>query len=160
MSLRFPRRSGGVAPSAGEGGERAGADPLGEPPDPADRATTTGEGAALGQRSGGLSQSPVPPSPVVVPRWVQLVVLPLAVLGLWALARASGTVLLILLAASTIALILNPVVKLLSRVGLPRGLAILLVYLAGFALIGGVGVLLSDPVSTQISHLERTCRRS
>ncbi len=154
MSLRFPRRSGGVPPSAGEGGERAGADPLGEPPDPADRATTTGESAALGQRRGGL-QGPLPPPPVVVPRWVQLVVLPLALLGLWALARATGTVLLILLAASTIALILNPVVKLLSRVGLPRGLAILLVYLAGFALIGGVGVLLSDPVSTQISHLER-----
>ncbi len=142
MSLRFPRRSGGVPPSAVEGGERAGADALGEPPDPADRV-------------GATSDSPLPPPPVVVPRWVQLVVLPLAVLGLWALARASGTVLLILLAASTIALILNPVVKLLSRVGLPRGLAILLVYLAGFAFIGGVGVLLSNPVSTQITHLER-----
>ena len=32
--------------------------------------------------------APVPP--VVVPRWVQLVLLPLALLGLWALARAAG----------------------------------------------------------------------
>src|SRR6185312_13950283 len=30
--------------------------------------------------------------PVVVPRWIQLVVLPLALLGLWALARAAGSV--------------------------------------------------------------------
>src|SRR4030081_2255164 len=40
---------------------------------------------------------PAPPGssvpPVVVPRWVQLVLLPIGLLGLWALARAAGTVL-------------------------------------------------------------------
>src|SRR5689334_7153369 len=56
-----------------------------------------------------------PVAPVVVPRWIQLVVLPIALLGLWALARAAGTVLLILLVASTVALILNPLVKMLER---------------------------------------------
>jgi predicted PurR-regulated permease PerM len=168
MNWRFPRRPGGAPPTAGEGGEHDGPDAMREAPN--DRR----EGPdALGDGPGGrhdtaddedrarrahgplLEHAGVPPPPVVVPRWVQLVVLPLAVLGLWALARATGTVLLILLGASTIALILNPIVKLLSRIGLPRGLAILLVYLAGFAFIGGIGVLLSDPVSTQISHLER-----
>lgn len=161
MSWRFPRRSGGAPSTAGEGGERTGADTLGEGPDalregpdhldeatdPADRAPSASESR--------LGTAGVPRPPVVVPRWVQLVVLPLAVLGLWELARATGTVLLILLGASTIALILNPIVKLLARGGLPRGLAILLIYLAGFAFVGGVGVLLSDPVSTQISRLER-----
>jgi predicted PurR-regulated permease PerM len=102
---------------------------------------------------------PVAPSgqvrPVVVPRWVQLVVLPLALLGLWALARAAGPVLLILLGAGTGALILNPLVKVLNRRHVPRGLAILLVYLALFAAIAGVGVLLANPVSTQISRFER-----
>ena len=39
---------------------------------------------------------------MVVPRWVQLVVLPLALLGLWALARAAGSVLLILMVASVV----------------------------------------------------------
>jgi predicted PurR-regulated permease PerM len=91
-------------------------------------------------------------APVVVPRWVQLVLLPLALLGLWALARAAGPVLLILIAASTVALILNPLVKLLQRRGFPRGLAILTVYVALFAGLGGVGVLLSSPVSTQVNH--------
>src|SRR5205085_12577882 len=49
--------------------------------------------------------------PVVVPKWVLLVLLPLARIGLWALARAAGPVLLILMAASTLALILNPLVQ-------------------------------------------------
>jgi predicted PurR-regulated permease PerM len=96
-----------------------------------------------------------PVTPVVVPRWVQLVMLPLGVLGLWALARAAGTVLLILIAAATFALILNPLVRRLHRRRVPRGLAILLVYLACFAALGGAGVLLANPVSTQVSHFER-----
>ncbi len=91
-------------------------------------------------------------APVVVPRWVQLVLLPLALLGLWALARAAGPVLLILIAASTVALILNPLVKILQRAGLSRGLAILSVYVGLFAALGGLGVLLSSPVSTQVNH--------
>jgi predicted PurR-regulated permease PerM len=98
--------------------------------------------------------SPAVP-PVVVPRWVQLVILPIALLGLWALARAAGTVLLILLAASTIALILNPLVKMLQRRRVPRGIAILLIYLAFFAAWAGVGVLLANPISTQVTRLER-----
>ncbi len=94
------------------------------------------------------------PPPVVVPRWVQLVLLPIALLGLWALARAAGNVLLILVVASMVALILAPPVRLLST-KLPRGLAILLVYLAGFAILAGVGFLLISPVTSQITHFER-----
>src|SRR5207249_8659759 len=85
--------------------------------------------------------------PVVVPRWIQLVLLPIALLGLWALARAAGTVLLILIIASVIALILNPLVKLLERGRIHRGLAIFLVYLAGFGFFAGTVVLLAEPVS-------------
>ena len=116
---------------------------------PADSATAT--------RPSGtpLTQAVVPVAPVVVPRWIQLVILPLALLALWALARAAGTVVLILLAASTIALILNPLVRMLVRRGVPRGLAILLLYLAVFAFVGGLGVVLANPISTQVSHLER-----
>jgi predicted PurR-regulated permease PerM len=91
---------------------------------------------------------------VVVPRWIQLVLLPLAILGLWALARAAGTVLLILLVASVVALILNPLVRMLERVKVPRGLAIATVYLSWVAVIVGIGVALSEPVSTQVSHFQ------
>jgi predicted PurR-regulated permease PerM len=145
MRWTFPRRPGRAQPTAGEGGERT--DPEGLVGD------SVATGSAPAPKS-GLTEPRVSPPPVVVPRWVQLVVLPLAVLGLWALARAVGTVLLILLGASTIALILNPIVRLLHRHRVPRGLAILLVYLAGFAIVGGIGVALSDPVSTQVTHLE------
>jgi predicted PurR-regulated permease PerM len=99
-------------------------------------------------------QGPPAVPPVVVPRWIQLVVLPLALLGLWALARAAGSVLIILVVAAVVALILTPTVRLLEGV-LPRGLAILIVYLAGFAVIGGIGVLLASPVTTQITHFEQ-----
>lgn len=95
------------------------------------------------------------PGPVVVPRWIQLVLLPLALLGLWALARAVGVVLLIVIAASVIAMILNPLVKLVERRGVPHGLAIPAVLIGGIAVLGGIGVLLSDPISTQVSHFEK-----
>ncbi len=111
------------------------------------------EGPADQDRPDAAGGEPV--APVVVPRWIQLVLLPIALLGLWALARAAGPVLLILLAASTVALILNPLIKMLERRGIARGLAILLVYVGGFAALGGIGVLLANPISTQISHFSK-----
>jgi predicted PurR-regulated permease PerM len=90
---------------------------------------------------------------VVVRRWVQLVLLPLALLGLWELARAAGTLFLVLVIACLVALILAPPVRILDRV-MPRGLAILSVYLGLVAVVVGIGFLLVSPVSTQIRHFE------
>ncbi len=127
--------------------------------EPADRDGSADEGTErhLADETSSRERSPTPDpvTPVVVPRWIQLVLLPIALLGLWALARAAGPVLLILVAASTVALILNPLVRKLERWRLPRGLAILVLYVGGFATIGGVGVLLSDPISTQISRFQK-----
>ncbi len=135
------RRSRGGDPEGGADpgatGVDAGADPV-----------------AAGEPSPAAVTSVVrPPAPVVVPRWVQLVVLPLSLLALWALARAAGTVLLVLIVAGLVALILAPPVRLLER-WLPRGLAIPVVYVAGVIIIAGVGFLLASPVTTQISHLQ------
>jgi predicted PurR-regulated permease PerM len=91
----------------------------------------------------------------VVPRWVQIVLLPLAILGLWALARASGKVLLLFVVAGLIALILNPAVAFLQRSRLPRGLAVLTVYLAFFLTLVGLGFLLANPISNQVSSFAR-----
>lgn len=90
------------------------------------------------------------PPRTVVPRWVQLVILPLSLLALWALARASGKVLLIFIVAAVIALILNPAVAFLQRGRLPRGLAVLAVYLGFFVILAGIGFLLANPVSNQV----------
>jgi predicted PurR-regulated permease PerM len=42
----------------------------------------------------------------------------------------------------------------MERRHVPRGVAILLIYVAGFAALGGIGVLLSNPISTQVTRLQ------
>jgi predicted PurR-regulated permease PerM len=104
-----------------------------------------------------------PPAPpvVVVPRWIQLVALPLALLALWALARAASTVVLVFLVASVIALILNPVVKRVERplgsrgVRLPRGIAVAAVYVGFIVLLASAGALLANPVVDQVKAFQR-----
>jgi predicted PurR-regulated permease PerM len=97
--------------------------------------------------------------PVVVPRWIQAVVLPLGLLLLWAVARAARPVPLLLVAAGTIALILNPLVKKMERSHVPRGLAILFSYLAMLVLVAAVLALLTGSISSQISRLEKDVPR-
>jgi predicted PurR-regulated permease PerM len=97
---------------------------------------------------------PAAPPPVVVPRWVQMVMLPIALLGLYALLRASGTVLLLFIVATLIALLLNPLVTLLHQRWLPRGVAILLVYLSFFIALAGIGFALSSPISNQVQSFQ------
>jgi putative heme transporter len=100
--------------------------------------------------AGSDEAPPQQPPRVVVARWVQLVLLPLALLALWALAKAAGKVLVIFIVAAVIALILNPAVAFVQRGRLPRGLAVLAVYLAFFLLLSGIGVLLANPISNQV----------
>jgi len=96
-------------------------------------------------------EPPAPPERVMVPRWIQLVVLPLALLGLWAVARAAGPVLLLFIIAGLIALLLNPFVTLLRRAHFPRGAAVGTVFLVLLLAIAGLGALLADPVANQVS---------
>ncbi|HVR05150.1 MAG TPA: AI-2E family transporter, partial [Solirubrobacteraceae bacterium] len=96
------------------------------------------------------SEGPRRPPRVVVPRWVQLVLLPIALLALWALARAAGKVLVVFIVAGLIALILNPAVAFLQRSRLPRGLAVLAVYLAFFLTLTALGFLLANPIFHQV----------
>jgi predicted PurR-regulated permease PerM len=93
--------------------------------------------------------APPPVAPVVVARWVQLVMLPLGVLALYALAQAAGVVLLLFIVAAVVALILNPLVQLLERARLPRTLAVITVYAVFFTAIPLAGFLLSGPVADQ-----------
>jgi predicted PurR-regulated permease PerM len=106
-------------------------------------------------RSEPLSDAPpdpaaVPPvQKVVVPRWIQLVALPLIVVALYLVAKAAGVVLLAFTVAAVIALILNPIVTFLQQRRLPRGLAIVVVYLGLLFVAVSAGVLLANPVSDQ-----------
>ncbi|GAC1320771.1 MAG: AI-2E family transporter [Thermoleophilaceae bacterium] len=92
---------------------------------------------------------------VVVPRWIQAVMLPLALLALFALAHAARSVVLIFLIAAVIALVVNPLVSLLGRARFPRGLAVLTVYLGFLACLVGVGALLVSPVTAQVKNFQR-----
>ena len=85
-----------------------------------------------------------------MPRWVQLAVLPIALLALWALANVATPVLVLFVVAGLIALILNPAVAFLQRRHLPRGLAVLAVFLSFFVALAGIGFLVANPISNQV----------
>jgi predicted PurR-regulated permease PerM len=95
------------------------------------------------------AQTPVTPEKVVVPRWIQLVALPLFVIAIYLIAKAAGIVLLAFTVAGVVALILNPIVSFLQARRLPRGLAILVVYVGLLVTAVGIGVLLANPVADQ-----------
>jgi predicted PurR-regulated permease PerM len=93
--------------------------------------------------------------PVLLPRWVQLVLLPLAIVGAVWLLRAAGPVVLLFTIAGIIALLLNPGVTLLRRRRLPRGIAVLAVMLTVVCVVVVIGLLLANPVSDQVSAFQR-----
>jgi len=98
---------------------------------------------------------PVAAQPVVVPRWVQLVMLPISVLALWVVARAAGPVLLIFIAAGIVALILNPLVTFFQRGLRYRGLAVAAVYVGFFGFLGTAGYLAANPIADQAKSFRR-----
>jgi predicted PurR-regulated permease PerM len=79
---------------------------------------------------------------IQIPRWIQLVGLPLVVLFLWVVAGAVRHVVFLFLVALLIALLLNPIVRAVGRARIPRGFAVALVYLVfAFALVAAIGAL-------------------
>jgi predicted PurR-regulated permease PerM len=80
------------------------------------------------------------PPRVQIPRWIQLVGLPLLLLLTWVVAIAAGHVVFLFLVAGVIALLLDPLVRVLGRLRIPRGVAVAWVYLS-FAAILVVAVL-------------------
>jgi len=112
-----------------------------------------------------MSDEPAPQTPpaapprrptVAVPRWVQLVALPLAIVAVYLILRAAGSVLLLFVIAGLVALLLNPIVALAQRLRIPRGLATVFVVLALLAAITGIGFLLAHPITDQVSGLRDT----
>ena len=100
--------------------------------------------------------TPTPVPPVVVPRWIQAVVLPLAILGAYLLLRAAGPVALIFIVAALVALLLNPFVVRLQRARFPRGVAVLCVFLTLIVFVGAVVAVLAEPIGDQASKFSNT----
>jgi predicted PurR-regulated permease PerM len=100
--------------------------------------------------------APAPVAPVVVPRWVQAVVLPLGIVGAYLLIRAAGPVALIFIVAGLVALLLNPFVVMLQRARFPRGVAVLCVFVTLIVVVGSVVSVLAGPIGDQASTFSDT----
>ena len=81
-----------------------------------------------------------PTGPIVIPKWIQLVGLPLLLLLAWAVAGAVRHAVFLFLVASLVALLLNPLVRALGRARIPRGFGVAIVFLT-FAAALVIGVL-------------------
>jgi predicted PurR-regulated permease PerM len=77
---------------------------------------------------------------IQIPRWIQLVGLPVLALLAWSLAGTLGHAIFLFLTASVIAFLLNPLVRELGRSRIPRGFAVAVVYLF-FAAAMTVGIV-------------------
>jgi predicted PurR-regulated permease PerM len=93
-----------------------------------------------------------------IPRWIQLVGLPLLLLLLWVVAGAVRHVVFLFLVALLIALLLSPVVRIVQRVRFPRGFAVALVYLAFavtlIAVIGAIGTVVVSETKTAAKRVD------
>ena len=67
---------------------------------------------------------------IEIPRWIQLVGLPLLLLFAWVVAGEVRHARFLFMVAALIALLLNPIVRGFGRIWVPRGLAVAIVYLA------------------------------
>jgi predicted PurR-regulated permease PerM len=86
---------------------------------------------------------------IQIPRWIQLVGLPMLLLLLWVIAGAARHVVFLFLVASLIAFLLNPLVRGLTRVWIPRGFGVALVYLSFVAIVLAAGIALGTVVVNQ-----------
>jgi predicted PurR-regulated permease PerM len=92
---------------------------------------------------------PGAPTQIEIPRWIQLVGLPLLLVLAWVVAGAVRHVVFLFLVAALLALLLNPLVRGLGRVWIPRGFAVAIVYLSFAAAVGLAIVALATVVVNQ-----------
>jgi predicted PurR-regulated permease PerM len=89
------------------------------------------------------------PQKLVIPRWIQLVTLPLLLLLIWAVAGAVRHVIFLFLVAGLVALLLNPLVRGITRFWIPRGLGVAIVYLLFAGLVAAASLALGSVVVDQ-----------
>jgi predicted PurR-regulated permease PerM len=89
------------------------------------------------------------PPRIRIPRWVQLVGLPVLLVFAFLLARPLGHVLFLFLTAAVIAFTLNPLVRDLTRLRLPRGLSVAVVSVVFAAVVIGILVALGTVVVSE-----------
>ena len=95
---------------------------------------------------------------IQIPRWIQLVGLPLLALLLWFMASQVVHAVFIFLVAGLIALLLDPLVRALTRIWIPRGFSIAIVYLSFAAaltvVIFALGIVVIDQSQSAADRIE------
>src|SRR5204863_9513455 len=115
---------------------------LEERPLPGGRPEPDDVGGTMARMPGGATK-------IEIPRWIQLVGLPLLLLLLWVVAGAARHVVFLFLVAGLVAFLLNPIVRTLTRVWIPRGFGVALVYLSFLAILLAAIVALGSVVVDQ-----------
>jgi len=90
---------------------------------------------------------------ITIPRWVQLAVLPALLLIAWFALGIIGEAIFIFVVAALLALVLNPLVRGLERVHVPRALGVAVVYLVVIAVVAGIIALAIPPIDRQVRGL-------
>jgi len=95
---------------------------------------------------------------IQIPRWIQLVGLPILLILGWAVAGAVRQVIFLFLVASLIALLLNPLVRGVSHARIPRGFSVAIVYVAFVASIvvalGALGTVVVNHTRTAANRVD------
>ena len=99
------------------------------------------------------------PGPTIqIPRWIQLVGLPVLLVLAFLLARTLGHVIFLFLTASVIAFTLNPLVRDLTRVKVPRSLSVAIVFVifaaAAAALLIAIGAVAFDQTRNAAARID------
>ena len=109
----------------------------------------------------GVTIALMPPpgaTKIEIPRWIQLVGLPLLVVAAWIVVSAVSHVVLLFLVAAIVAVLLEPLVRALQRVWIPRGVSIAIVYLSFAAamvvVVGALGVLVVDRTEAAANRID------
>lgn len=87
---------------------------------------------------------------ISIPRWVQLVLIPVAIFLALYFSRAMSHAVLIFLVSVIVAMLLNPLVLAMGRIRTPRWLAVPLVYLSFLAVVVLVIVFFGPPLIGQL----------
>jgi predicted PurR-regulated permease PerM len=100
-----------------------------------------------------------PSRKIVIPRWIQLVGLPLLVLAGWKFVSAVSHAVFVFVVAALIAILLNPIVRSITRARVPRALAVLVVYGTFAAIVAGVIILTAPRIADEVQGLSGQVQR-
>jgi predicted PurR-regulated permease PerM len=90
---------------------------------------------------------------ITIPRWVQLVLIPVAIFLALYFSRVASHAVFVFLISAIVALLLNPLVIGLGRVKVPRWIAVPIVYLVFVAVVVVVFFFLGPPLIRQFQRL-------